>query len=385
MADSRNRNKAKQARRDARQNKARRHSQRTTLDEAPLIDEIREALAGHPLDLLFMGSMVIEASAPPNTPLLTSPDEVAPPRLDELLAAFIGTPVPETTALLAVLRELVDDDLLRARCRREVAARHDSLPRWLTELADTTVVRTVRMTDVFGDADELLVGVRLADGQEITCAVHVDHLMMSSVKDAFFVPESISTVLGVATSSNTDPDTSFHEMEPAECRVRLQYALQRPPSLLLVHQSDTWPSSRALVRWLVRLMPGEGSAFTVPEKIPVDEDLLDRFFASPLAASMNDRDHRELLRLSIDDGTGDPLRWSEVRVRELLSTAVVFDDEIPVATQLDLPALLRAFVPFAHAESGIRPELTSDALAAIDDAADLYRAEVLDEAGDRDD
>jgi hypothetical protein len=383
MADSGKRSRAQQARRDARKRKARRQSERATQDEAPLIDEIREALTGHPLDLLFMGSMVIEATAPTDTAFLTPPDEEAPPRLDELLAAFIGTRVLETTALLAVLDELVDDDLLRTRCRREIDARRDSLPRWLAELADTTVVRTVRMTDVFGDADELLVGLRLADGQQITCAIHVDHLMMSAVRDAFFVPESIDTVLGVATASNTDPDTSFHDMDPAECRARLQYSLQRPPSLLPVQESDTWPSSRSLVRWLVRLMPDGGWNFPVPERVWDTGLLLDRFFASPLGMSMDDRDHRELLELCIDDGTGDPLRWSEARLRDLLSTVVAFDDEIPVTTQLDLPKLLRAFVPFAHAESGIRPELTTEALAAIDDAADQYRAEVLVEADDR--
>lgn len=367
-----------------RKKEARRHLERMPQEEAPLIDEIREALAGHPLDLLFMASMVIEASAPANTPLLTAPGEEPPPRLDELLAAFIGTRVLETTALLAVLRELVDDDSLRLRCRREVDRRRDNLPRWLTDLADTTVVRTVRMTDVFGDADELLIGLQLADGQHITCAIHVDHLMMSSVKDAFFVPESIDTVLDVATASNTDPDISFHEMSPAECHARLRYSLQRPASVLLVHQSDTWPSSRPLVRWLLRLMPAQGSSFVVPPRFSIDDELLDRFFASALGMSMNDRSHRELLTLAIDGGTGDPLRWSEERVRDLLSTPEAFQDEIPVATQLDLPRLLSAFIPFAHAHSGIRPELTSDALVAVNDTAGVYRAEVL-ELADEDD
>jgi hypothetical protein len=34
---------------------------------------------------------------------------------------------------------------------------------------------------------------------------------------------------------------------------------------------------------------------------------------------------------------------------------------------LDVPELLRAFVPFAHAQSGIRDELTAEALAVIDE------------------
>jgi hypothetical protein len=34
---------------------------------------------------------------------------------------------------------------------------------------------------------------------------------------------------------------------------------------------------------------------------------------------------------------------------------------------LDVPALLRVYVPFAHAQSGIRDGLTAEALAVIDE------------------
>jgi hypothetical protein len=44
------------------------------------------------------------------------------------------------------------------------------------------------------------------------------------------------------------------------------------------------------------------------------------------------------------------------------------------------PDLLRAFIPFAHAQSGIREELTSRTLAAIDALRTSYKREVLREA-----
>ena len=47
---------------------------------------------------------------------------------------------------------------------------------------------------------------------------------------------------------------------------------------------------------------------------------------------------------------------------------------------LDAPDLLRAFVPFAHAQSGIRDELTSRTLAAIDALRTDYKRKVLREA-----
>ena len=80
--------------------------------------------------------------------------------------------------------------MLRARCRREADERNDSLPLWLAGLAQTSVHQVVRMGHILGDGEELLLGVCLADGQEMTCAVYLDHLEMSEVKDAFFVPET---------------------------------------------------------------------------------------------------------------------------------------------------------------------------------------------------
>jgi hypothetical protein len=385
MADGRNRSSAKQARRDARRRKARRRESaaRETPDEAPLLDEVREALdGGQPLDLLGLVSMMIEATAPKAAALLRKSDEEDPPSLKELVAAFIDLRTPETTALLTVLGEmLIDDDVLRDSCRRAVETRDDSLPRWLAELAQTTVFRAVRMTHILGDGDELLLAVRLADGQELTCAVNIDHLMLSEVADAFFVPNSIDKVLAVAHASNTDPDTSFIDVDLADARAGLQNALDKSFSLSLPEDSATWPSCRALVQWLAQLMPEGGSTFHVPhEDWAGIRELIKRFFASPAGTPFDYFDHRQLLELCIEDGTGDPLRWSAARLRQLRYGSLAFDDDIPVEVQLDLPELLRAFVPFAHAESEIRLELTAEALTAIDEVADHYRAAVLDEA-----
>jgi hypothetical protein len=205
--------------------------------------------------------------------------------------------------------------------------------------------------------------------------------MMSEVADAFFVPNSIDAVLSIAHASNTDPDTSFDDLDLADARAGLQDALDTHLPLFLPEESDTWPSCRALVQWLARLMPEGGVTFHVPpQDWTVTTELLKRFFVSLVGMPFDDLYHRELLAACIEEGTGDPVRWSAARLRQLRNGAVVYDDVIPVEVQLDLPELLRAFVPFAHAESGIRLELTAEALTAIDEVADHYRAAVLDEA-----
>lgn len=392
MAGGRKRSTAKQARRDARRRKARRGgaSDRHTPEEAPLIDEVREALEGQPIDLLGLVSTMILATAPQELTSLRRRDPEDHASLDELVAAFIDVQVPETTALLAALGELVlDDDVLRARCRREVDARDESLPPWLAELAKTSVYRVVRMTHVLGDGDELLVGVRFADGQEMTCAVYIDHLTMSEVNDAFFVPDTINAVLEVGQANNNDPDTSFIETDLADARARLQNALDQPLAMMPLEESDSWPAGRPLLQWLTQLMPVGSSTFELPQHdSTLTGEVLGRFFASLVGLPFDDIDHRELLEICIEEGTGDPLRWSAARLRELLGAAVVYDNVMPLEVQLDAPELLRAFVPFAHAASGIRQELTVEALAAIDEAADDYRAMVVEDAeywADRDD
>lgn len=385
MADGRKRSSAKQARRDARRRKARRERQVAveTADDIPLIDEVREALdGGQPVDLLGLVSMLIEATSTELTYVRSQRGDDDQASLDELVAAFIDVRVPETTALLAALGELVlHDDVLRDRCRREVQRRDDDLPRWLAELAQTTVTQVVRMTHVLGDGDELLLGVRFSDGQELTCAVYVDHLSVSGVKDAFFVPNTIAAVLDVARASNTDPDTSFVDVRPADGSAELQQALENPLAKLVLEESDTWPSSRPLVCWLTRIMPADGANLRAQQQGWVDsEELLNRFFASLVGMPFARFDYRLLLALSIDRGTGDPVRWSAPRLRQLLTEPIAPPDEILVDVQLKLPELLSAFVPFAHAESGIRAELTAEALAMIDEEADDYRELVLEEA-----
>jgi hypothetical protein len=201
-------------------------------------------------------------------------------------------------------------------------------------MAQTSVHRAVLMTHVLGDGDELLLGVRLAEGEELSCAVNIDHLMMSEVRDAFFVPETIETVLTVAKASNADPDTSFGDLDLADARAGLQNALEQQLTMLPLEKSDTWPRCRALVQWLIHLMPVGGSTFHVPQWDSEQvAELLERFFTSLVGMQFNDVDHRELLELCIEEGAGDPLRWSAPRLSQLLDAAVVDADVTPVEVQ----------------------------------------------------
>jgi hypothetical protein len=382
MNDGRRRRKAKQARRDVRRMQTRDQEtppEQVTPDETPLIDEVRQALAtGHPLDLLGMVSLLIEATKPDPLASLKSGPQPERVNLDDLITGFVGVPIPETTALLAVLAELlIDDTDLALRCRAEVAARHDAPPKWITDLPRVDVYRVVRMTHVLGDGDELLIGARLAGGHELTCAVHVNHLMLSVVKDAFFVPAPIEHVIAVAAEQNTDPDTNFVDMSGADARAWIQHGLGLPP--IFTVGSDTWPGCRPLVQWLTGHLPEGGHRHRSPtwDSEPTDEEWRDQFLASPAGAPFGDPDYRGLLLEILDTGTGDPLRWSAARVEQALDSGA-YSGHDSGHLMLAVPELLRAYVPFAHAQSGIRDELTAEALAVIDELGPGFKQEVLD-------
>lgn len=364
MSDARRRRHAKEARRDARRLEAR---DREAAEDAPLLEEVRQALdGGHPLGLLGLVSMLVLAAAPDDPIMAATHRRTDAPRLADLVAGFIDVRSRETTALLTVLAELVvDDHDIPRRCRQEVATRNDPLPRWLSELPHCEVYRAARMTHVLGDTDDLLIAARLAGGDQLTCVVSIDHDIVSDVKDAFFVPDSIDAVLAVAVAQNSDPDTRFVEMGRADARTWVHDAMAQSP---IPRASDSWPGCRALVRWLIRHLPDGGEGYRRPDWDSRQlSEFLGTFFASPQGAPFDRRACRDLLSALVRTGTGDPVRWSATRIGAILGASAPSGTGIAQERAVEAPELLRAYVPFAHAHSGIRDDLTAEALAVIDE------------------
>ena len=189
------------------------------------------------------------------------------------------------------------------------------------------------------------------------------------------VPDPIDEALARVAESSSDTDV--FEMSLADARVWIEDALDKPA---LAPKTETWPLYRALVRWLVGRLPEGGEHRSPVGEWESDEELCDRFFATSSAAPFTDSSYRALLLELFETGTGDPLRWSAARVEQAIGGTPYIEDSIPLEVVLDAPDLLRAFIPFVHAQSGIREELTSRTLAAIDELRSSFRREVLREA-----
>ena len=334
--------------------------------------------SGEPLDLLDYVSSLLSAVDPrgrnPLEPKRPGPEG---PALSELLDSFAEAVLPETTALLAVLAELGPDEPTRTRARQALVERPHPLPDWLARLGEASVYRAVESTHVLGDGDSVLLAARLP-GYELTAVIYIDHNLGTIVKDAFTMPGSIDAVIERMQDIVNDPDVRMGDISLADARVRAAEAIKLGAMMFPPVETETWPASRPLTEWLLRLLPEGGTGYVRPDwSAAAKKKLARQFFGSPFGRPLDNAVHRDLLDqflwFGTDYGPGDPLRWSPVAVEILLA------DWIPrkiVASPEHLskaPALLRAFIRFCHAKREIRAALTDETLAAVDEWEPEYQ------------
>jgi hypothetical protein len=342
--------------------------------------DVATALAeDQPLLLLSLASSLLSALEPPRpNPFQLAPEPDLPTR-DELVRIFLDAPLLETSALLAVIAELSGDDITRRRTRREIVERAHALPGWLSDLSRTTVHRVVEMVHVLGDGDNIMIGLTLPGGYPLSIVVYIDHNMGTVVKDAFVVPEPLDELIEqMRIATGGGPDTTWADLAPADARVRIRDAIEQGAITFPPFETDSWPACRPLVEWALGMLPPGGTGYRRPnwdaERL---RRLTDRFFASPYGSDLDDADHRNLLGsllwFGTDYGPGDPLRWSPVAVEILLIDWIPRKIVADVAYLTKAPELLRAFIRFCHDERKIRPALTDETLAAVDEYEQEYQ------------
>ncbi len=376
MNDTRRRRAAKQMHRDLRRARKRRPSK----GDDVLVTTVRKTLAKHPASLLGTASCFIGWATPDRYAWARREPRDSMP-MEKFVDGLTGRRLRETTALLAVFAEMLDDDTLRERCRSELSTRPDHLPKWLVGLPHVEVLGVLRRTEVLGDGDEYVIGLRFADATELTLVAFVDHNELSGVTEIGVVPDRLDRVLARARQ-RPDHSEHFEAVRPADARAVLEYGLRNGAFL---PRSQEWRLGRPLLRWVISLLPSGGRPYLgqSTDCCPVAE-VVDGFFASPASAPFGNRAYSRLLRELCETGSGDPSRWSVRRIALILEDPYN-DANVPLEIALDAPALLRAFIPFAHAQSGIRDELTAAAIALIDEMSMGYKRKLVARATKMDD
>lgn len=343
-----------------------------------LLGAIEAALAAdEPLPLLDLASTALHFADPRSDDLL---EQRGTPRdsIETLIANLFDAPIEETSALLTAVAALARDDELRRRVRREVTDRAHVLPRWLVQLETSRPTHVLSIEHVLGDGEEILLGVELPDGRPLTASVYVDHNLGTVVKDALVAPTDPDTAVELLRD-DFDPDITVRQLDLADARARLTEAIEHGALIYPPLESDTWPSSRPLVEWMVGLLPDGGTGYQRPEWTPQQrQELAERFLTSPFAADLTiDDDLHELLDdvlwFGSDYGPGDPLRWSPVNVEILLADWIPRKIVAEVSRLERAPDLLRAFIRYSHAERGIREQLTVETLDAVDEWEPEYQ------------
>ncbi len=366
----------------ARHARARRDARSALSGEPLLMREVRERLSsGAPLDLLAEASGLIAVVDPrrrsPFERSLTGQND-GPPSAAELITTLVEVDRLETTALLAVIAQIGTDEPSRARARRALSGRRHLLPLWLRELDRAQAYGCVLITDELGDGEDLLVGVRLSGGGELTGLLYVDHNLSSVAKNGFVAGEPVAEMAAMATAEVEGQGAggaglvaTAHELEGADARARIEEAIEHGALMFPPFESDTWPLARPLIEWMARLLPAGGRGYERPEwSARTQKRLVKEFLASEHGRRLDDPDHHHLLESVLwygtDYGPGDPLHWSPVAVELIMLDWIPRKLTAPSTYLAKAPAVLRAFVRYAHAERGIRPALTRETLAAID-------------------
>jgi hypothetical protein len=243
----------------------RRSTNRRVRREPDLIELVVGAFDdGGPIALLGLASSLLSAVDPrTHDPLGASAEPEATQA--ELVEALLSAPMAETSALLTAIAALTGDDVLAERIAQEAALNGHVLPAWLTGIARTAPrLHAVELVDAAGVMSEIVVGATLPDGQELSAVVSVDHDAGSVVADGFLVPEAIDTVVAAGLDSVDDGALTARPLPPADARARITEAIARGELRVPPRETETWPSSRPSVEWLVGLLPGGGSGFPGP-------------------------------------------------------------------------------------------------------------------------
>lgn len=340
--------------------------------------------------------------------------------------ALIEIDVAEATAMLHALAPLLDDDVMRAAIRRELATRRHPVPDSIAHLSDLTVVRALAGNARDELAEDMFLELEGPGVRSHTAIVFVDLRFIPVLRDAFIVPTPYDEVLAYARDA-AEAEGYQLRLEPVsapDVRARIENALEGFAELsqLPWEESETWPDLEPIVRLIARTLPEGGVGYDelsprlaggIPDSDMLDNHIFDGddFDIADDLGDLSEEQFEQLERIAHGflDGTaehafGERLDLDEEAVEDyvyglahVLAEMKVLDDEWPdvwdatVVTELLngplsvalsgdpneyalAPEVVRQFLLWSHQDASVSAAVTMDALRAVDDnEADFER------------
>lgn len=349
----------------------------------PLVVELRRRLRStDPWEFLAFVSTIVSVSD-------TGEHEEASAALTGLVESFVGVDLAETTAALKVLSVLVTDpDLLQA-ISAELAHRSQPMPLWLRGIDEVRVSGAALMTEDTGAGDDVVIGIDWPGGGQGSFLTYVDHISGTVVKDAFPSPMSLDeTVRRMQSMAADEEDVEIDDLELDEARGLIEEALEMGDSLEIDLQSDTWPSCRPILEWLLRTMP---EPTDMPRRAPelalaaraMSErmDLIHAFVDSPAAEAIG----LELTDQGEDDfaltlvagadallGVDEFTDWNPDRIERLLLQGFPVTALVDDGIARRLPEVLEAFAVWCLRQDNAPDKAVTAVRRAVQQAGPEY-------------
>jgi len=340
-----------------------------------------------------MASSIVAVAAFPMNGLPQPEADVA-----DLLDSFVFSGLVETAALAWAMLPMVEDPDSVEHLRAELGdpsswPRGPYRPDWLAEFPEMRVARAAEVVDRMGDGDQVVLELRWPSGAACCIVCYVDHNLRSAIKDAFFVPADLDSVLqrlgDMAVESGMVEAQRMGEISPADACERLVVGVGEWEMMDGAPRSEGVPGLIPFLHWCLSTVRERGTGY--PQDSPPDEvldALVERFAMSAFASSLTmPRDIvNEVARAVFDfisgQGWGDPLMIGAVSVEVALMDWFPYESQLSRPAEAHVPEILAAVVRFAHAEIGLPENLTNEVIESVDRFKGIYLELVSEPVGD---
>ncbi len=253
--------------------------------------------------------------------------------------------------------------------RRLASSRYPNRPAWAMDIGQAEVRSTLRIAHETGDGfDVAIVARHRSAPRDHVVAVYVDRTVGGLATDLLVHDDAEDYLRLVDENAGMERD----DIDPAVAAATIDEAIDAtfsagvPPAV-----AEEFGPLWAITEHYLAKLPAGGAPLPDPPVASSEEcaEVADRFLDG-LTGMAHRRDREPLLaalEFVSDELGGDPLRWTapvtQVVVAGWLPLSGFEDDVVE-----RFPALLRAFVPWAHHQKGWVDRYLDEALSALDDA-----------------